>query len=309
MFDGVDVSKLGAGKRGVAQVFQFPVMYDSLSVRENIAFPLRTRGVNHGARCRRAETVAELFDLAELLDRKPPRLSLFQKQLVGFAKALVRDDLPMVLLDEPLTAVEPAMKWRLRGAVKRAQAELDTTMVYVTHDQTEALTFADAVSVLHDGRLLQTASSQELYDRPAHTEVARFIGNPGMNLLQAEQLADGLKLAGQPVQAALGSVPEGNLQLGFRPEWGVLETQSANHAQDTQPSQVGGAIHLPVKLLSTRLIGANSQQSLGMARVAIGDTTAQISCVLGAHLDGALQLRLDRYEIFCDNLRVSMGRQ
>ena len=309
VFDGVDVSKLSAAKRGVAQVFQFPVMYDSLSVRDNIAFPLRTRGVSRAVRRRRAEAVAELFDLGELLDAKPPALSLFQKQLVGFAKALVRDDLPMVLLDEPLTAVEPGMKWRLRGAVKRAQAELDTTMVYVTHDQTEALTFADAVSVLHDGRLLQTASSQELYDRPAHTEVARFIGNPGMNLLPAEQFAEGFEVAGQPVKAAPGDLPKGNLQIGFRPEWGVLETQTVNLTQETQSSRPGSSISIPVKLLGTRLVGANSQQALGIARVAIGESTAQVSCVLGAHLNGELRLRLDRYELFCDNLRVSMGQQ
>ena len=123
-FDGVDVAALGAAERGVAQVFQFPVLYDSLSVRDNIAFPLRTRGVGRRERRERAERIGKLFDLSSILDKKPAALSLFQKQLTGFAKALVRDDLSMVLLDEPLTAVEPAMKWRLRGAVKRAQEEL-----------------------------------------------------------------------------------------------------------------------------------------------------------------------------------------
>jgi len=307
-FDGVDVSKRVASKRGVAQVFQFPVMYDSLTAIENIAFPLRTLGVGRIDRKRRAAEVAQLFDLGDVLEKKPQDLSLFQKQLVGFAKALVRDDLAMVLLDEPLTAVEPAMKWRLRATVKRAQAEMNTTMVYVTHDQTEALTFADEVSVLHGGRLLQTGTSQELFDKPAHAEVARFIGNPGMNLLSAEVIAGRLLLAGERAIGAL-SEPieqlEGALQVGFRPEWGRLADRRAGH--DQQPHAEAGSLCVPVTLVSTRLTGAEAGKQVGVARVAVGDTTTRVVCSPGPQLDNPLQLLLDRYELFCDGKRVTGG--
>jgi len=297
-FDGEEVSKLNAGARGVAQVFQFPVMYESLTAIENIAFPLRTLGVGRADRKRRAAEVAELFDLADVLEKKPQELSLFQKQLVGFAKALVRDDLAMVLLDEPLTAVEPAMKWRLRGIVKRAQAEMGTTMVYVTHDQTEALTFADEVSVLHGGRLLQTGTSKELFEKPAHAEVARFIGNPGMNLLSAEITDSGLTLAGETATGFVSTPGPGALQIGFRPEWGRLVDRSAE-------SDAGsGVLSVPVTLVGTRLTGADAGTEIGVARVTVGSAAAQIVCSLGPELDKPLQLQLDRYELFCDGLRV-----
>lgn len=301
-FDGEDFSQRIAGERKVAQVFQFPVMYESLSAAENIAFPLRTLGVRGTERKRRAAEVAELFGLSEVLDRKPRDLSLFQKQLVGFAKALVRDDLAMVLLDEPLTAVEPAMKWRLRGTVKRAQAEMDTTMVYVTHDQTEALTFADEVSVLHGGRLLQTGTSQELYEQPAHAEVARFIGNPGMNLVSAEVIDGSLSLDGQAVFGNAQQLPQGALQVGFRPEWGRLVDR-----QQVGQGKVRSLLSAPVTLLGTRLTGADAGVAMGVARVTLGESTAQVICELGSHLDKPLQLQLERYELFCDGHRVTEG--
>ena len=325
-FDGVDVASVGAAQRGVAQVFQFPVLYESLSVRDNIGFPLRTRGVSKTQYRLRAEAVAELFDLSAVLLEKPAALSLFQKQLVGFAKALVRDDLALVLLDEPLTAVEPAMKWRLRGIVKRAQAELGITMVYVTHDQTEALTFADEVSVLHGGKVLQTGTPAELYERPAHAEVARFIGNPGMNVIPAEFASNRLRVSGCD---ALGVVPnpgggsgsgEGPLEIGFRPEWGSLlvrsrsvEPQSVEPEQSLSGEREANSLELPATLIGHRLTGASEGKALAIARVAIGDTEAQVACELSPELlscadpcagdrtsGSELWLKLHRYRLFRD---------
>lgn len=302
-FDGEEVSQRIPSARGVAQVFQFPVMYDSLTAIDNIAFPLRTLGVGRAERRRRAAEVAELFDLATVLEKKPRELSLFQKQLVGFAKALVRDDLAMVLLDEPLTAVEPAMKWRLRGTVKRAQTEMGTTMVYVTHDQTEALTFADEVSVLHGGRLLQTGTSEELFEKPAHAEVARFIGNPGMNLLPAEMAEGRLSLAGAAAAGVISASEQGSLQVGFRPEWGrLVDRQAADRRVEADAGS--GLLSVPVTLAGTRLTGADAGTEIGMARINVGSATAQIVCSLGAELDKPLQLLLDRYELFCNGVRV-----
>lgn len=292
-FDGVDVSAVAAAQRGVAQVFQFPVLYDSLSAQDNIAFPLRTRGVGRVERRRRAAQVAELFDLTAVLALKPAKLSLFQKQLVGFAKALVRDDLSMVLLDEPLTAVEPAMKWRLRGAVKRAQQQLGVTMVYVTHDQTEALTFADMVSVLHDGKLLQTATPAELYSAPAHREVARFIGSPGMNLLPAK-LVRGSQTA---------SASSEHDEIGFRPEWTSVGSLEAAVPED--------ALAFSGTVLSTRVTGISAARPLGITTVAVASNVEQsaIEIQLASellHEPGAMvQVFVHEYQLFQNGWQIA----
>ena len=133
-------------------MFQFPVLYPGLDVAGNLGFPLRNRGWRRAAARRRVEEVAELLALGSLLDKKPRALSLFEKQMTAIGRALVRPDVALVLLDEPLTAVEPAAKWQLRQALQRVRRELGLTMIYVTHDQTEALTFAERITMLHQGR-------------------------------------------------------------------------------------------------------------------------------------------------------------
>ena len=256
--NGEEVSHLGPAERGVSQVFQFPVLYESLSVLENIAFALRTRGVAARQRRARAQALAELFDLEGVAQHKPAALNLFQKQLVGMARALVRDDIALVLLDEPLTAVEPAIKWRMRQSIKSAQQELGVTMVYVTHDQTEALTFADTVSVLHGGNVLQTASPRELYLQPDHREVARFIGNPGMNLLPVHCLS-------QSDRAALGTESG---EIGFRPDW--ARVVAAGEPIPTGRIDDGrGIIELPGRVLRKRLTGASGDEHRGITTVSL----------------------------------------
>ena len=304
VFGGVDLAPLGAGKRGVAQVFQFPVLYDSLSVRDNIAFPLRTRGVGRRERSARAESIGELFDLRDVLSQKPAELSLFQKQLAGFAKALVRDDLSMVLLDEPLTAVEPAMKWRLRGAVKSAQEELGVTMVYVTHDQTEALTFADTVSVLHGGKLLQTATPADLYATPAHSEVARFIGNPGMNLLPIE--ATDRDFGSDAVDTQFPDellAPVARTEVGFRPEWASLNPARAATA----------AMTLSGVVVRQQLTGASADRELGITTVAIASDAAesafevQVISELGHEPGATVELFVHKYQVFRGGWRIDVS--
>lgn len=304
VFDGTNIAPLPAGRRGVAQVFQFPVLYDSLNVRDNISFGLRTRGVGRRERAMRADVVAELFDLTSELGRKPAELSLFQKQLVGFAKALVRDDLAMVLLDEPLTAVEPAMKWRLRGTVKQAQAELGVTMVYVTHDQTEALTFADEVSVLHGGELLQTGTPEALYARPAHAEVARFIGSPGMNLLSGQLIAGELSIAGTPVAGEFPGLIDGSFEIGFRPEWGKIAQSNASGGSGGAVDRSRSLVTLPARVLARRLTGGTADKALGMVELAVGNSSAQIACELDGLPEAQTELQLDQYQIFVDGWRV-----
>ena len=181
--DDRNVSLVGARERNVALVFQFPVLYESKSVLENLTFPLLNRGWSKGDAEARAHEIAQELEIGDVVSARPGQLSLFQKQLAAIGKSLVRTDVDLVLLDEPLTAVEPAMKWRLRQTLSKFQEHHGLTMIYVTHDQTEALTFASEVSVLADGAILQTGTPTEIYDNPANTFVGNFIGSPGMRFV------------------------------------------------------------------------------------------------------------------------------
>jgi glycerol transport system ATP-binding protein len=183
LFDGDDVTRRPTVERNIAQVFQFPVLYDTMTVEQNMRFPLRNRGIDKREAQHRAEEVADLLDIAHLLKRRAKGLSADAKQLVSLARALVRRDVSAILFDEPLTVIDPQRKWTLRQALKRVHAELNHTLVYVTHDQTEALTFADTVVVMDEGEVLQRGTPDELFERPAHVFVGNFIGSPGMNFL------------------------------------------------------------------------------------------------------------------------------
>lgn len=298
-FDGREVLNLAPGDRGVSQVFQFPVLYESLSVLENIAFPLRALGFSKRDRRRRAQEIAALLEIGDWLEERPVNLALYQAQIAGFAKALVRPDTALVLLDEPLTAVEPALKWRLRGLLKRAQEELQVSMIYVTHDQTEALTIADRVSVLHDGGILQTGSASALYNLPAHVEVARFIGSPGMNMLpglvEAGRLTvngiDGMgKLALASAVSERG-LEDGAVLVGFRPEWASVMPNGAAKVQSLQTIGVDDGAR--VGFIEVHLDGEHMQirQSLDQQWMQ-RDASANISierCVLfrDGHLVGS----------------------
>jgi glycerol transport system ATP-binding protein len=216
LFDGRDVSRLAGRARHVAQVFQFPVLYESLTVAENLAFPLKTRGMPAMQIRDRVDTICDELAISELRGRKSHTLSMFEKQLVAVGKALVRQDVSLVLLDEPLTSVEPRVKWRLRQTLRKVQADLGVTMIYVTHDQTEALTFADRVSILATGGILQTGTPAEIYQSPEHEFVGHFVGSPGMNFVPSSALA------GSPTNRAARGASMGE-RLGFRPEWAALD--------------------------------------------------------------------------------------
>ena len=186
LFDGADITPLSTQKRNIAQVFQFPVIYDTMTVGQNLAFPLKNRGVPKAEIDARVKQIADLLDLTPYLDRKATRLTADAKQKISLGRGLVRSDVAAVLFDEPLTVIDPELKWQLRSKLKALHRELDLTMIYVTHDQTEALTFADTVVVMHDGRVVQSGTPAELFDKPAHTFVGYFIGSPGMNIVPAD---------------------------------------------------------------------------------------------------------------------------
>jgi len=173
-FGDTDVTRLATEKRNIAQVFQFPVIYDTMTVAENLAFPLRNRKVDPARIEARVKEVARMVGLTAELSRKARGLTADMKQKISLGRGLVREDVGAVLFDEPLTVIDPHMKWVLRGELKRIHQQSKTTMVYVTHDQTEALTFADKVVVMSDGEVVQVGTPQQLFEQPAHTFVGYF---------------------------------------------------------------------------------------------------------------------------------------
>ncbi len=199
---GEDVTALPAARRGVAMVFQSYALFPHLDVAANIAFGLRARGVGDAERRARVAEAAELLEVGDLLARRPAQLSGGERQRVALARGLVGRP-RLLLLDEPLSSLDAQLRDRARGQLRRLQRERGVTTVVVTHDQAEALTLGDRVAVLDGGRLRQVAPPDEVYERPADTVVARFVGRPPMTLLDERQ-AEALGLA--PRRGALAGV-------------------------------------------------------------------------------------------------------
>src|SRR5215212_7868344 len=222
LFDETDITQATTQKRNIAQVFQFPVIYDTMTVGENLAFPLKNRGVPAAEIAARVRQIADLLDLTPYLKRKATRLTADAKQKISLGRGLVRSDVAAVLFDEPLTVIDPELKWQLRSKLKALHRTLDLTMIYVTHDQTEALTFADTVVVMHDGRVVQSGTPTELFDKPAHTFVGYFIGSPGMNIVPAEVRGREARIDGHTIalNRSYDGLPSGaKIEIGVRPEF------------------------------------------------------------------------------------------
>ena len=222
LFDGVDITPLSTQKRNIAQVFQFPVIYDTMTVGQNLAFPLKNRGVPRPEIDARVAEIARLLDLTPYLARKATRLTADAKQKISLGRGLVRSDVAAILFDEPLTVIDPELKWQLRSKLKALHRALDLTMIDVTHDQTEALTFADTVVVMHDGRVVQSGTPAELFDRPAHTFVGYFIGSPGMNIVPAEVSGREARIDGHTIRLDRnydGLPKDAKIEIGVRPEF------------------------------------------------------------------------------------------
>ena len=218
LFDGKDVTDLAPERRNIAQVFQFPVVYDSMTVAQNLAFPLRNRGVAAGEIDRRVAEILEVTGLAGQGALRARGLSADQKQKISLGRGLVRADVSAILFDEPLTVIDPEMKWGLRAQLKALHRQFGATMIYVTHDQTEALTFADTVVVMFEGEIVQIGAPETLFERPEHTFVGHFIGSPGMNILPVSVEGATARLGAQTL--ALPSALKGPAsELGVRPEY------------------------------------------------------------------------------------------
>ncbi|MFO7931399.1 MAG: ABC transporter ATP-binding protein [Thermodesulfobacteriota bacterium] len=235
LVDGKDVTSLYPRERKIAQVFQFPVVYDSMNVFDNLAFPLRNQKTPEETVDKKVRETAVILGLEDMLHSRTTRLNAADKQKVSLGRGIIREDTAAVLLDEPLTVIDPKYKGGLRRKLREVQNRLKKTMIYVTHDQHEALTFADNVTIIKDGRLIQQGTPKELHSQPATPFIGYFIGSPGMNLLDCSlqdntlQFSDfNLPVSGE-FKTKLGS-GSGELQFGIRPEFVEVSDRQQNGA-------------------------------------------------------------------------------
>ncbi len=220
LFDEQDVTFADTTDRNIAQVFQFPVVYDTMTVRENLEFPLKNRGADEKYIQQRVGSIARAIQVEDILDKKASGLTADAKQKISLGRGMVREDVNAILFDEPLTVIDPHMKWELRTQLKALHKQLKHTMIFVTHDQTEALTFADKVVVMNHGCVLQIGTPEELFEKPAHTFVGFFIGSPGMNLFDVEISKNIVKLHNHTIELNKAyNKLSGKVQLGVRPEF------------------------------------------------------------------------------------------
>ena len=255
LFDGHDVTRQSPQQRNIAQVFQFPVIYDTMTVAQNLAFPLKNRGVAPAQIDKRVGEIAEMLEMSHQLDQRAAGLSADQKQKISLGRGLVRPDVAAVLFDEPLTVIDPHLKWQLRRKLKQIHHELKLTLIYVTHDQVEALTFAEEVVVMTRGRAVQVGSPEALFERPAHTFVGHFIGSPGMNFLPVNCSAGLLQLGDRQLPAPR-PLPDGELKLGIRPEYVSLaaaQGAGAVEAQVVRAQDIGTHLMLTAQVNGTLL--------------------------------------------------------
>ncbi|GAB2805308.1 ABC transporter ATP-binding protein [Comamonas piscis] len=258
LIGGRDVTQLPPAQRGIAMVFQNYALFPHLSVAENIGFGLAVRKVPKAEADQRLKDTAELLGLAQLLDRKPGQLSGGQQQRVALGRALVAQA-HVCLMDEPLSNLDAQLRQEMRAELRELQQRLGLTVVYVTHDQTEAMSMADQVVLLHQGRVEQCATPREMYARPASTFAARFIGTPAMNLLRLSEGA----IAGSQVHLP---VPAGAASLGLRPE--AVQCLDADGVE----AQVIGTEYLGADMVLRCAIGSElmTVRAPGQQAVAVG---------------------------------------
>lgn len=248
-----DVTYLPPGDRGLSMVFQSYALFPHLSVADNIVFGLRSRRVPKHERQQRLARVAELVDLTDYLARKPAQLSGGQRQRVALARAIISEH-PICLMDEPLSNLDARLRSEMRREIKALQARLGMTVIYVTHDQVEAMSMGDRVILMEDGQIVQDAPPDELYRYPQTTFAASFIGSPAMNLLALEPHSQGAALSGERRIAVAGRQAAPGT-LGVRPE-------------DIYLYQDLSAPGLPAKVLDSEYLGADT-----LVRCQVGQQT------------------------------------
>ena len=232
LFDDNDVTNLITEERNIAQVFQFPVIYSTMTVFDNLAFPLRCRNFSEEKIKERVKSVSDTLRLSTFLNMPARKLTADQKQLISLGRGLVREDVAAVLMDEPLTVIDPDLKFRLRRNLKEINEEYKTTLVYVTHDQNEAMTFADNIIVMDQGEIVQVGLPKDLFERPKTTFVGYFIGSPAMNLFETQLHSDNsVKINDTTIKTNtnLSKLKNNNIKLGIRSEFvKVAKDESEN---------------------------------------------------------------------------------
>ncbi|MEP7184030.1 MAG: ABC transporter ATP-binding protein [Betaproteobacteria bacterium] len=262
LIGGRDVTGLPPSQRNISMVFQSYALFPHLSVAENIVFGLRVRKVAPADLASRLARTAGLLGLTPLLERKPSQLSGGQQQRVALGRAII-NEAPVCLMDEPLSNLDAQLRQDMRAEIRNLQRELGITMVYVTHDQVEAMTMADRVVLLNQGRIEQTATPVDLYESPANTFVARFIGTPPMNLLPLEAGAGGAVVAGTAGPAVAPADCAG-MMLGVRPEHITLNFERGARAA-VDSIEYLGADSLVVCRLGATTVAVRVPGSVGLA--------------------------------------------
>lgn len=255
LFNDEDITRLPTEQRNIAQIFQFPVIYDTMTVFQNLAFPLKNRGRTRTEIEPRVIELAKMLGLENDLYTKAQHLTADAKQKISLGRGLIRQSVNAILFDEPLTVIDPQMKWELRSQLKYLHKQFGFTMIYVTHDQTEALTFADEVIVMYEGEIVQVGTPEALFERPEHTFVGYFIGSPGMNIASCELKGNRVLIEGHQItlDCHYQEQPASTkIEVGIRPEYLSL----------AEPHDEG----LPVKIIKVDDIGRHK-----IARVALND--------------------------------------
>lgn len=232
-FNENDVTSVRTEDRNIAQVFQFPVIYNTMTVGQNLGFPLVCRNMPKEGIDRKVKEVAEALNLESLINRRAKSLTADQKQLISLGRGLVRDDVAAILMDEPLTVIDPDLKFKLRRKLKEINEQYKSTLIYVTHDQNEAMTFAEDIVVMDQGRIVQIGKPKDLFERPRTTFVGYFIGAPAMNMFEARVSGKNTVMVGEKqftTETNLTKIKSKNVKLGIRSEFIELATRSTKNA-------------------------------------------------------------------------------
>lgn len=293
---GRDVTDLKPKERDIGMVFQDYALFPHMTIADNIAYPLKVRGVDAGERKRRALEVATSLQIDQLLARRPSQISGGQQQRTSLARAVVHK--PQVyLFDEPLSNLDAKLRLEARSFLKHLQRELGVTSIYVTHDQAEAMALADRVAVMDKGKIVQLGPPLEVYRNPATTFVANFLGSPPMNLLPARLqsgalVAGSVRLAAEPFAQRLRGVRDGaDLTLGVRPEHLLLGAEGAEHTITGQVYAVEPlgpeslvTLRADDVLITARLFGDDPPDVTGSATFALEPRNVHLFAATGERL-------------------------
>ncbi len=289
--DGTRVNERHPKDRDIAMVFQSYALYPNMTVADNMAFGLEMRGIAKSERDKAVAEVSRLLQIEGLLQRRPAQLSGGQRQRVAMGRALVRDP-KIFLFDEPLSNLDAKLRVEMRTEIKKLHHRLGATIVYVTHDQIEAMTLASRIAIMNNGELQQLGPPRELYDTPANTFVAGFIGSPAMNLIEANieiadgsaviDLGDGITLSCSPLREELQSQSGKTILLGLRPE-AILDSNELSSADSNL---------IPIKL-PVEVTEPTGPDTLAVLRVGQTELTARLPAETRIRAGDNAELRID----------------